>query len=84
MILRKKTALPRRQEVEVKNADPKVGLTAQEAENAGESIGDLVGEQLVQAAANAQQALYQWNKSNSEKSYFSFNYFFTGFEPTSA
>ena len=31
MILRKKTALPRRQEVEVKNADPKVGLTAQEA-----------------------------------------------------
>ena len=31
MILRKKTVLPRRQEVEVKNTDPKVGLTAQEA-----------------------------------------------------
>ena len=40
-----------------------LGLTAEQANNAGESIADFTGKQLSQATADAKTAIDQWNKS---------------------
>ena len=44
-----------------------LGLTASEAENAGESIHALTVEQLNQAAANAKGAMESWDAARGEK-----------------